>query len=68
MVRHSTDSILCAVSCCAAGLAGFDLPLVYISKDKLNQPIFGCNNLAGELTLRRSWGVVGGLAGGQVEV
>jgi hypothetical protein len=30
-----------------SGLAGFDLPLVYLLKDKLNQPIFGCNNLAG---------------------
>ncbi|KAF6256827.1 hypothetical protein COO60DRAFT_1527353 [Scenedesmus sp. NREL 46B-D3] len=33
----------------ASGLAGFDMPLVYISKDKLNQPIFGCNNLAGQV-------------------
>jgi hypothetical protein len=24
------------------------MPLTYIHKDKLNQPIFGCNNLAGE--------------------
>jgi hypothetical protein len=32
----------------AAGLAGFDMPLVYVFKDKLNQPIFGCNNLAGQ--------------------
>lgn len=31
------------------GLAGFDLPLVYITGDKLNQPIFGCNNLAGKV-------------------
>jgi hypothetical protein len=31
-----------------AGLAGFDMPLVYVFKDKLNQPIFGCNNLAGQ--------------------
>lgn len=30
-----------------SGLAGFDMPLVYICKEKLNQPIFGCNNLAG---------------------
>jgi hypothetical protein len=30
-----------------SGLAGFDLPLVYISSEKLNQPIFGCNNLSG---------------------
>jgi hypothetical protein len=32
-----------------SGLAGFDLPLVYVTKDKLNQPIFGCNNLAGQV-------------------
>lgn len=32
----------------ASGLAGFDIPLVYICKEKLNQPIFGCNNLAGK--------------------
>eukprot|EP00195_Chlamydomonas_chlamydogama_P002390 CAMPEP_0202922856 /NCGR_PEP_ID=MMETSP1392-20130828/78143_1 /ASSEMBLY_ACC=CAM_ASM_000868 /TAXON_ID=225041 /ORGANISM="Chlamydomonas chlamydogama, Strain SAG 11-48b" /LENGTH=224 /DNA_ID=CAMNT_0049616509 /DNA_START=50 /DNA_END=724 /DNA_ORIENTATION=+ len=31
----------------ASGLAAFDLPLVYMKDDKLNQPIFGCNNLAG---------------------
>ena len=31
----------------ASGLAGFDMPLVYLCKEKLNQPIFGCNNLAG---------------------
>lgn len=30
-----------------SGLAGFDMPLAYICKEKLNQPIFGCNNLAG---------------------
>lgn len=30
-----------------AGLHAFDLPLVYIRGDKLNQPIFGCNNLSG---------------------
>jgi hypothetical protein len=24
------------------------MPLVYVFKDKLNQPIFGCNNLAGQ--------------------
>ena len=29
------------------GLSGFDLPLVYIFKDVLNQPIFGSNNLKG---------------------
>eukprot|EP00882_Tetradesmus_deserticola_P002287 GHRQ01002441.1.p1 GENE.GHRQ01002441.1~~GHRQ01002441.1.p1 ORF type:complete len:213 (+),score=79.22 GHRQ01002441.1:234-872(+) len=33
----------------ASGLAGFDMPLVYIFKDKLHQPIFGCNNLAGQV-------------------
>lgn len=33
----------------ASGLAGFDMPLVYICKEKLNQPIFGCNNLAGQV-------------------
>lgn len=32
-----------------SGLAGFDMPLVYICKEKLNQPIFGCNNLAGQV-------------------
>eukprot|EP00955_Chlamydomonas_euryale_P080122 363378-Chlamydomonas_euryale.AAC.33 len=32
-----------------AGLQGFDFPLVYIRKDTLNQPIFGCNNLSGEV-------------------
>jgi hypothetical protein len=31
-----------------AGLQAFDMPLTYIHKDQLNQPIFGCNNLAGE--------------------
>ncbi len=44
------------------GLVGFDIPLVYICPgDKLNQPIFGCNNLAG-----RVWPAVdgGGPAGG----
>lgn len=29
------------------GLAAYDFPLVYLLNDKLNQPIFGCNNLAG---------------------
>lgn len=45
----------------ASGLAGFDIPLVYITSDKLNQPIFGCNNLSG-----RVWPAVegGGPAGG----
>lgn len=32
----------------ATGLESFDLPLVYILRDKFNQPIFGCNNLSGE--------------------
>ncbi|PNW85493.1 hypothetical protein CHLRE_03g189100v5 [Chlamydomonas reinhardtii] len=31
------------------GLHAFDFPLVYIRQDKLNQPIFGCNNLAGQV-------------------
>jgi len=29
------------------GLVAFDFPLAYLSRDKLNQPIFGCNNLSG---------------------
>jgi hypothetical protein len=28
---------------------GFDLPLVYVTGDKLNQPVFGCNNLSGRV-------------------
>lgn len=32
-----------------SGLVGFDLPLVYIHNDQLNQPIFACNNLAGKV-------------------
>lgn len=32
-----------------SGLTAFDIPLVYIRTHKLNQPIFGCNNLAGEV-------------------
>ena len=32
----------------SSGLTGFDFPLVYISKDTLNQPIFGSNNLQGQ--------------------
>ncbi|KAL6748548.1 hypothetical protein V8C86DRAFT_2874636, partial [Haematococcus lacustris] len=32
-----------------SGLVGYDLPLVYLRNDKLNQPIFGCNNLAGQV-------------------
>ncbi|KAK9828894.1 hypothetical protein WJX72_002644 [[Myrmecia] bisecta] len=31
-----------------SGLAAFELPLAYLRNDKFNQPIFGCNNLAGE--------------------
>ena len=34
---------------CCAGLVAFELPLVYITGDKFNQPIFGCNNLSGGL-------------------
>jgi hypothetical protein len=30
------------------GLVAFDFPLVYLRNDKLNQPIFGCNNLQGD--------------------
>eukprot|EP00879_Flechtneria_rotunda_P001965 GHRR01002139.1.p1 GENE.GHRR01002139.1~~GHRR01002139.1.p1 ORF type:complete len:214 (+),score=59.35 GHRR01002139.1:188-829(+) len=32
-----------------SGLVGFDMPLVYVCKEKLHQPIFGCNNLAGQV-------------------
>ena len=32
---------------CDAGLAAFNLPLAYIIREKFNQPIFACNNLAG---------------------
>mmetsp|Transcript_10745 Transcript_10745/g.29518 ORF Transcript_10745/g.29518 Transcript_10745/m.29518 type:complete len:219 (+) Transcript_10745:76-732(+) len=32
-----------------SGLIAFDFPLGYLRKDKLNQPIFGCNNLSGEV-------------------
>ena len=54
--RHGTSSLPChppspltlkSTHAISPGLAGFDLPLVYLFKDKLNQPIFGCNNLAG---------------------
>lgn len=31
-----------------APVRALDLPLVYIRRDTFNQPIFGCNNLAGE--------------------
>ena len=37
---------------CLQGLQAFDIPLAYITHDKFNQPIFGCNHLAGEL----AWG------------
>ncbi|MEW5302031.1 MAG: hypothetical protein WDW36_004843 [Sanguina aurantia] len=32
-----------------SGLSSFDIPLAYTRNDKLNQPIFGCNNLAGQV-------------------
>jgi WW domain-binding protein 2 len=32
----------------ADGLQAFDFPLAYITHDKFNQPIFACNNLAGQ--------------------
>ncbi|KXZ56958.1 hypothetical protein GPECTOR_1g864 [Gonium pectorale] len=32
-----------------SGLRAFDFPLVYVRQDKLNQPIFGCNNLSGQV-------------------
>ena len=31
-----------------SGLRAFDIPLVYITADRFNQPIFVCNNLTGE--------------------
>ena len=30
----------------ASGLQSFDFPLAYVSNEKFNQPIFGCNNLS----------------------
>lgn len=30
------------------GLQAFDIPLAYVSHDKFNQPVFGCNHLSGE--------------------
>eukprot|EP01024_Parvocaulis_polyphysoides_P050418 TRINITY_DN4907_c0_g3_i1.p1 TRINITY_DN4907_c0_g3~~TRINITY_DN4907_c0_g3_i1.p1 ORF type:complete len:232 (-),score=35.73 TRINITY_DN4907_c0_g3_i1:448-1107(-) len=33
----------------ASGLAGFDFPLVYLKDVKFNQPIFGANNLSGQV-------------------
>lgn len=39
-VPHKTDP--------KDNLSGIDLPLIYIRKDKFNQPVFGCNNLSGE--------------------
>ena len=35
----------------ADGLQAFDFPLAYITHDKFNQPIFACNNLAGQALL-----------------
>lgn len=32
----------------SSGLEAFDIPLLYIRNDAFNQPIFGCNHLAGE--------------------
>jgi WW domain-binding protein 2 len=32
----------------SSGLEAFDIPLLYIRNDSFNQPIFGCNHLAGE--------------------
>jgi len=40
-LADQTDSV--------SGLTCFDFPLVYITKDSLNQPIFGSNNLSGEV-------------------
>lgn len=40
--------VFLAPSADPSGLVGFDLPLVYLRKDKFNQPIFGANNLSGE--------------------
>ena len=33
-----------------AGLMAFELPFAYITEDKFKQPVFGCNNLAGQPT------------------
>merc|ERR1711990_685297 len=30
----------------SSGLQSFDFPLAYVSNEKFNQPIFGCNNLS----------------------
>eukprot|EP00798_Chlamydomonas_sp_ICE-L_P008155 gene8155-1408_t len=43
-----------------SGLVAFDLPLVYMRNDKLNQPIFGCNNLSGQVWPAVSGGGPGG--------
>jgi fructose 1,6-bisphosphatase len=32
-----------------SGLRAFDIPLVYITADRFNQPVFVCNNLTGAL-------------------
>ena len=37
-----------------SGLRAFDIPLVYITADRFNQPIFVCNNLTGAATQRMS--------------
>ncbi|GIM12271.1 hypothetical protein Vretimale_15646 [Volvox reticuliferus] len=39
--------VFVALSTDESGLLAFDFPLCYIRNDKLNQPIFGCNNLSG---------------------
>mmetsp|Transcript_11824 Transcript_11824/g.35409 ORF Transcript_11824/g.35409 Transcript_11824/m.35409 type:complete len:217 (-) Transcript_11824:160-810(-) len=31
------------------GLQAFDIPLAYVSHDKFNQPVFGCNHLSGKV-------------------
>lgn len=36
-----------SLASCSAGLQAFDLPLSYLRGVKFNQPVFGCNNLAG---------------------
>ncbi|GIL86766.1 hypothetical protein Vretimale_15646 [Volvox reticuliferus] len=41
--------VFVALSTDESGLLAFDFPLCYIRNDKLNQPIFGCNNLSGQV-------------------
>jgi hypothetical protein len=41
--------VFIAPSANADGLQAFDLPLAYITHDKFNQPIFGCNHLSGRV-------------------